>query len=214
MIRPGHPRRQRGLTLVELLVALGIFSLVATGSVTVLTLALSGRDQLEAATDQARELERARSLIRSDLMQLAPRAVRDEDGNAEPALVGGDAREAAAPRPAVATGEVVLMRLTRGGWDNPGALRPRAELQRVTYLVREGQLVRRTRPFLDAAPGTPSQDQVLLDGVADADVAFHDGEGWRDGFAGGPGQVPRAVRLDLDHSAFGPLRQDFLAGPR
>ena len=203
------------MTLVELLVALGIFALVSAASISVLGLALAGRDQLEAATDEARALERVRSLLRADLAQVVPRPVRGPDGATSPALAGGAGLADARPGQAgTAPGETVLLVLTRGGWDDPGNLRPRPELQRVTYLVRGGALVRRTRPYLDAALQTPSQDQVLLEDLTDLAVAFHDGREWRDGYAGSEdgADLPRAVRFAFGHPALGPTRHDFLAG--
>ena len=182
-----------------------------------LGLALSGRDQLEAATDEARALERARALLRADLAQIVPRPARGPDGEPSPALAGGDGLPDTRPGQAgTAPGETVLLALTRGGWDDPGNLRPRPELQRVTYLTRGGVLVRRTRPYLDAALQTPSQDQVLLADLTDLSVAFHDGREWRDGHAGGEDgtDLPLAVRIAFDHPALGPTRHDFLAGPR
>ena len=202
--------RQRGVTLVELLVALGIFALVSTASLAVLTLSLAGRDQLEAATGEARRLERARSLMRADFAQLAPRPVREE-GGAVPAFTGGTTLPDRRPGAAQGADETVLVALTRSGWDDPGNLRPRSELQRVSYLARGGALVRRTRPYLDAAPATPAQDQVLLEGLTDVSVRFHDGQAWRDG-AGEA--LPRAVRIAFDHPGLGPTRHDFLVGPR
>lgn len=204
--------RQRGVTLIELLVALGIFALIGSASIGVLSLALAGRDQLDAATDEARTLERARSLMRADLMQIAPRPVREEEG-AAPAFAGGPALADRRPGDTrVAADETVLLSLTRTGWDDPSNLRPRPELQRVTYLTREGELIRRTRPYLDAAPDTPSQDQVLLSDLTDVSVGFHDGDAWRDGAE--DAELPQAVRIAFDHPTLGPVRNDFLAGPR
>ena len=209
------PRRQRGLTLVELLVALGIFALVSAASTTVLSLAIAGRDQLEASTDEVRRVERARSLLRADLGQLSARPVRDAEGRAEPAFAGGEGiRVPLGAREGQREGEDTLIVLTRTGWDNPGDLRPRATLQRVTWLVRDGALIRRTRPYLDAAAGTPSTDQVVLGDLTSVEVGFYDGQAWRSGFASEEGGAPLAVRLSFDHPGLGPLRNDFLTGPR
>lgn len=209
---------QRGVTLVELLVALGIFAMVSAASMAVLNLALSGREQLERATDEVRELERMRTLMRADLSQIVKRAVREQTGQTTPVMIGGEALGTGGPgsliNAPVSAGEEVLVVLTRSGWDNPGALRPRASLQRVTYLVANGDLIRRTRPFLDADLATPNQDQILLSGLTTAVVAFHDGQEWRPGFASEESQVPRAVRFEIDHPDTGVVRHDFLVGPR
>ena len=203
---------QRGLTLVEMLVALGIFSLIGTASVAVIGVALSGQTQLEAQTEALGRLERTRALLRADLAQVVDRPVREPDGRDGAAFAGGDAL------PEILSDEalgVPLLVLTRGGWTNPGDARPRSELQRVEYRLRDGILIRRSRPFLDAANDTPHTEQVLLDGLDDASAAFWDGQAWRPGFAGEDGTpFPPAMRLTLQHPAYGALTNDFLvAGP-
>ena len=203
---------QRGLTLVEMLVALGIFSLIGTASVAVIGVALSGQTQLEAQTDALGRLERTRALLRADLAQAVNRPVREPDGQDGAAFAGGDALPEALSDETLGT---LLLVLTRGGWANPGDARPRAELQRVEYRLRGDALIRRTRPFLDAAEGTPHTEQVLLNGLGEARAAFWDGQAWRPGFVGAESApFPPAVRVILEHPTYGTLTNDFLvAGP-
>ena len=202
--------RQRGLTLVEMLVALGIFALVGTASVAVISLALDGQTQLEAQTDALGEVERLRALLRADLAQSIERSAREGTGETLPAMGGGDALPLD-PR-ADELGDLLLV-LTRTGWDNPGALRPRSELQRVEYRLRDDALIRRTRPYLDAAPETPHTEQLLLEGIGAVEIAFWDGQTWRPGFAGDDtAPFPPAVRLAFDHPAYARLTNDFLVG--
>ena len=207
--------RQAGLTLVEMLVALGIFALVGTASVAVVGIALSGQEQLTAQTDALGAVERTRSLLRADLAQAVDRPVREgAPGQAVemPALAGGEGLPLGLSDDERGT---LLLTLTRGGWDNPGDARPRAELQRVEYRLRGGDLVRRTRPFLDATDATPHTEQVLLSGLTAAEAAFWDGQDWRPGFASDAGEAfPPAVRLAFEHPGYGRLANDFLVGPR
>ena len=201
--------RQRGLTLVELLVALGIFALVSAASAGVLALAVGGQEQLEASTDELSRLERTRSLLRSDLFQTVNRPVRDEEGGAVPAFAGGDALPDEIGGP---DDERTLLVLTRSGWTNPDGAYPRAELQRVEYLVREGTLLRRTRPYLDAAAGTPAAEEALLSGLTDVELGFWDGTRWAPGYASGQGPFAPAVRLAFTHPSLGSMRFDMLVG--
>jgi general secretion pathway protein J len=94
-------------------------------------------------------VQRAMQVLQRDLLQISPRGVRD---------VLGD------PLPAVVIDADGLLELTRLGWRNPLA-QQRAELQRVTYLLEDGDLYRVYWPVLDRAPDSTPLRQQLLDDV-------------------------------------------------
>lgn len=205
---------QRGLTLVEVLVALAIFSAVSAIGVAAMGLAARGSEQLDRAMERVSAVDRMRGLLRADLYQLVDRSVYEADTDRRrPAFIGGDALD-----------EVIgdrdgepLLGLVRGGWPNPGAEEPRPGLQAVTYLVRDGQLVRRTRPYLDAVIDTPVRDDVLLSGLKDVEIAFFEdgrwfpetGRAFADDDEDG---VPVALRLRFNHPDYGPMEHLFLIG--
>lgn len=187
----------KGFTLVEMLVALLIFSGLAATGVAVMSLAADNRAIVQGRMDRLASFQRARALLKADIEQAAERPTRDVAGQlSRDAMGGGDGAE-------------VLLFLTRRGFDNPDA-EPRASLQYVEYRLDRGKLERRVRPFLDGAPlGEP---QVLLDGVDSAEVAFYSRGEWRSTWTSATGSVlPRAVRVQMDVKGFGPVRQLFLA---
>lgn len=202
---------QRGLTLVELLVALMVFAFVSAAAVGVMHQAGQGEARLKEVTATLAELERARALLRQDLLQIAARPYRDPGSTAlMPAMLGG---ERARARFEEEEGEVLLMAFVRRGWSNPGAAKPRASLQHVTYLVRDDTLIRRTRPFLDAVHQTPVTEQILFEEVRNVRIAFLLGTRWRSDWQSAQGETaPWAVRLEMTHPVYGDLVQDFLAG--
>ncbi|MEE4208522.1 MAG: prepilin-type N-terminal cleavage/methylation domain-containing protein, partial [Parvularcula sp.] len=63
-------KQQRGLTLVEVLVALAIFAAVSAIGVAAIGLAANGGAQLGEASERIGEVERLRILMRSDLDHL------------------------------------------------------------------------------------------------------------------------------------------------
>ena len=71
----------QGFTLVEVLVALFIFSLISLGTMTALTTALRGQAQLKEATETIAQIETARALMKSDMANLILRNNRDAYGN-------------------------------------------------------------------------------------------------------------------------------------
>lgn len=188
-----------GFTLVEALVALALFALIATAGATVLSMSIDNRFAVHAASERTAAVQRTRSLLKADLGQAVTRRTRDRNG--EPRALPLDG--AAAP------GDPVLV-LTRAGWTNPGDA-PRSSLQRVEYRLEAGRLERRVSPFLDGSrPGPP---QLLLTGVSDLTVAFlQDGQASPVPIPGPTGAPPDAVRLTLTLEGYGPVTQLFLIG--
>lgn len=147
-----------GFTLVEILVALFIFSLISVGSLSAMSTSLQGKAQIEAQTDKMRQLDLARAIMVADMSALESRAVRDPLGGYEPYIFEG--------------GSDVLMRFTRNGRDNPGALAPRGDVQRVEYIFESGQLIRRARLNANPAQNTGYTSRTLLDGLTAAELRF------------------------------------------
>jgi general secretion pathway protein J len=141
--------RQRGFTLLEVLVAIAIFALMYVMAQQFFSRILTDRDLLD---DKARVLEarqRALLVLVQDFEQLIARPVRDKLGDLEPALVGNSQG----------------VEFTHLGWANPFSLQQRSNMQRVRYVFYDHQLVRRYWPVLDANVGTRPVDTVLLDKV-------------------------------------------------
>ena len=105
-------RGQRGVTLPELLIALFIFALISGAAVYTLRLSIDGREQLAGADASVRDLQMLRIILREDVLQLAPRAARDEYGNLPPAqFLGGAGFSFRAP----VEGETPLIAFVRDG---------------------------------------------------------------------------------------------------
>jgi general secretion pathway protein J len=210
------PRRQSGLTLPELLVALLVFSAVAAASVGALRLGVEARDQLKEAERRLAEMQIANVIMKEDFAQVRARIVRDEFGEpARAAFRGGiEARPRSEP-----AGERRLLAFVRAGWSNPGFDAPRSSLQYVEYLEKDGALVRRIRPFLDDARGQPRFDRTLLSEVADVRFRFLAGEvrgglDWIDLWPapGGGAGPPAAVSLAFVSSRYGAVEERFWIG--
>lgn len=184
----------KGFTLVEMMVALLIFGLVAAAGVGLMTFSVDNQETVRARTDRLAQFQRARALLKADLSQAAARRTRGPDGRLSAEAFGG--------------GEGALLAFVRRGWDNPDA-DPRASLQYVEYRLAEGRLERRVRPALDGAELGPPQ--VLLTGVRAASVALaHKGQWLETLPAEAQAAPPQAVRVDLELSDLGPVSQLFL----
>ena len=82
------PRRRGGFTLLELLVSLAIFALLATMAYTALNMVLNMRKEVEKRADRLTELQTAFMVMERDIEQAIARPIRDDLGDEQAALKG------------------------------------------------------------------------------------------------------------------------------
>ncbi len=195
---------ESGFTLVEMMVALFVFGMIASGAVLLLRFSvdseIASRDRLEEIAD----MRRFTAVLNADLAQAVPRTSRDMRGLRRNAFETRDDAD-----------DTLVMRLTRGGWTNfEGSARP--SLQLVEYHLKNGVLERRTQPMLDGS--LPSEGGIVTQGVTEAKLRFRDSRGvWSDEWEPElPEALPVAVEMILsrskDGAALGPMRLVVLVG--
>ena len=141
-----------GFTLLEVLIALAIFSVMSMMAYGGLKTLLNARNGTEQAAIRLNEIQMAFLLIQQDMEYMAPRSVRVGYGT-EPAYAGDSELE-------------YLIAFTRGGNSTPRRS-GRSGLYRVAYQREEEQLIRLVWPTLDRVDSSVPQKMVLLNGVAD-----------------------------------------------
>ncbi|MDQ2696255.1 MAG: type II secretion system minor pseudopilin GspJ [Pseudomonadota bacterium] len=151
-------RRPAGFTLLELLVALAVFAIMAVAAYAGLDSVLATQAGVERTAARLARLQLAYGILERDVEQAVNRGVRDEFGDAQGAFIGnsraGDALE-----------------FTRGGWSNPRQ-QPRASLQRVAYRLEDNRLLRRHWNVLDRGGRDEPEEAVLLEDVDEVQVRF------------------------------------------
>ena len=153
--------RQRGFTLLEMLVALGVFAVLGVMSTQMVSGILAVHQTATTRGERLAEIERAMGMMERDLVEIAARGVRDGMGDAIPALqVGGGP----------------LLELTRAGHRNPLGEK-RGELQRVAYVLEDGTLYRYYWAVLDRAEDSVPTVQTLLANVDAAEANVIDVSG-------------------------------------
>lgn len=195
--------RERGFTLLEMLVAIAVFAVLAAVAYGSLDALVSQYRLGEVQVARMTDLRRAMSLLDNDMTQAQPRGVREEfHGDAMHALSAGE--DKAYP-----------LELTRAGWSNPGGA-TRSDLQRVAWTLNGEVLTRMHWVMLDRAPESPPVVTRLLDGVERASWRLLDRDGeWHetwpplDHAEGVHDDLPRAVELTLELRDWGEITRVF-----
>lgn len=190
-----------GFTLLELLIALAVFAIMATAAYSGLRNVLFTRAVVEEQNRRLAAVQLAVFRLEQDIQQTTPRSVRDEYGDPQPALRGGDLLDDA-------------LILTRAGWDNPLG-QSRATLQRVAYRLREGRLWRLHWGVLDRGGSATPRETLLLDQVREFRTRFLDQDNaWRNDWPppadhsaddNPPNPPPRAVEITLTLEDWGAI---------
>lgn len=192
-------RPEGGFTLVELVVALFIFGVLAAAGVSLLAFSVRAQGAAGERLDEVAAVRRVGAILTADLAQAAPRLTRDAAGEQQVAFVGGTGRK----------GEIALA-FVRRGWANSNNA-PRASLQKVEYRLVEDRIERRAFPMLDGAD--PQRPATIISGVRSLAFRYRTGADWRERWnATRPGALPRAVEAVIDIEGIGPVRQLFLTG--
>ena len=197
-------REQRGFTLLELLIAISIFALLASIAYGGLSIVLTSREHTEAIADRLGELQIALVIMQRDIEQATTRSVRDEYGDRKKAFLSNSD-----------TGS--YLELTSNGHTNP-LKRVRSSLQRVAYHFSEGELTRSIWPVLDAPQEAVPNKSILLNNLTDVRFRYLDPDlqwqqQWPSEAYSGSGEqtpvLPVAVELTLEYKEWGEIKRLF-----
>ncbi|WP_150048506.1 MULTISPECIES: type II secretion system minor pseudopilin GspJ [Methylomonas] len=182
-----------GFTLLELLIAMAVFAIMAAMAYGGLRAVMQTRLDTQNRARQLREVQQAFYWLNEDLQQAVARPVRDELGDSLTAFQGG-------------MGEDVLS-LTRSTpeWlpDSGG----RSNLQRVVYRFRNGMLYRGVWNALDRTPQSRIVQRRILE-ARSLQLRFYGGD-WSGYWPVAGAALPRAVEVNVELPGLGTLRRVF-----
>ncbi len=196
----------RGFTLLELIVAIAIFAIVAVLAYGGLNSVLNQRRGIEDRLNRIATLQKAYMRMRADFQQIRNRSVRDPYGDQLPALY--------------VTPSSPMLEFTRGGWRNP-LFQPRSSQERVSYRVNDAKLLRDSWRVLDRVQGSEPNELVMLEGVDEIAWRFFGPDGsWQPNWPPlnslnlntNSVSPPTAIEITLKTRDWGQLRFLFKSG--
>lgn len=203
--------RQSGFTLVEVLVTMAIFAVIGIASYQVLSQMVSTEQQSSERREALEQLQFSQLLMQQDIRQIVAKPTRPNDTEVTHQYLSNDVGYFDSERGVLA--------FVRSGFDNPGDVLPRAELQPVIYRVMNGQLQRVSYSFVNDRSNEPTI-QTLLDGVTDLSFRFYRDAGQSDGNRGldqgwnaewrTEGDLPKAIEVTLQTEKYGEIKRVFL----
>jgi len=188
-------------TLIEMVLAIGVASIVLIAVNTALFASLRLRDTTADAVDAATPLDQAATFIRRDLECV----VTPTNGTSK--VLSGDFRVGNVSSPGVPEPVAIEMFTATGALSGSA---PWGDIQRVTYELKQStdrnatgkDLVRSVVRNLLTMTTPDVQDQLLLSGVQEVKFSCFDGAQWQDtwdttGVTSTYTNLPLAVRVDI-----------------
>lgn len=197
-------RRQLGFTLIEILVSIAIFAMIAVASTAILSNVIGASEESQEAIFELEQIQRAMMVFEQDIYQAVARPIRTAGQDNSQVFLGG-------------LGEFDSLDdgfgFVRTGWHNPQWRLPRSTMQSVAYrLNQDNQLERLHTIFVDSMAGTEPKSRVLLEGITGFNVEYaklnsRKEVAWDNEYAGE--QLPQGIAIEISSESFGTIRREF-----
>lgn len=183
---------KHGFTLLEVLIALFIFTIVSIIMSKALQTVFRSQHQVEMSSTRFAELNLALTLMANDLDQIIDRPV-NVNTIVENSVIGTN----------------TILTFTHAGLSNPLGQETRSTLQRTRYLLQQNQLQRITWPALDQTPYTKSSTRIMLNDINHLEFEYLNKDNqfqykWTDA------ELPRAIRVSFEIEGLGRMSQLFV----
>jgi general secretion pathway protein J len=195
-------KTNKGFTLLEILIALAVFAVLAVITSSALFSTFNTRSKINTQADRLNQIQLGMSLLQRDLQQVIDREVRGNDMRTFPILVG-------LPK---------YLEVTRDGLINPGELQKRSTLKRLALVCGKDSLIRRSWLTLDTPNRTAYQDKVIFVNLTSCQFSYINQhlqtfKEWRENMVNQdqrPEPFPKAIQLNITFEDWGNMNLMFL----
>lgn len=190
---------QAGFTLIEVVISLAVFAIVGTMAFSGLNVTLKQQVRLTERAEQIKDLQLTLKYLERDINQIARRSIRDQFGDQQFAFTAD---------------RDFFVSFTFSGWRNPAGL-SRSNLQRVSYEIRDQELIRHTWNRLDGMIVENARSTPLLKDITEIEWSFlNEQNNWINQWPpindqGSDVTLPRAVSVSLNIASWGEITRLF-----
>jgi general secretion pathway protein J len=188
----------QGFTLLEVLIALFIFTIVSIIMVSGLRTVLNSQAVTTIQADKLANLQLTLLLLSRDIEQAINRPVTNAKGNIDPGLIGTP----------------TSLAFTHAGMVNPKGQLQRSTLQRTQYVFEKNNLIRNTWQVLDQSAKTLPSVRIMLDNLTNLRFEYLNPQGkfTNNLPEGGISQtaLPSGIRVHLTIKNWGTITQFYL----
>lgn len=182
-------KKSLGFTLIEILIALTIFSIMATITSSVLYAVFQSRDKTISHAVKLSEVQMAFVLIERDLTQIVNHPIKT-----------------ALTKESAVLGEENIIHFTRGGIVNPLNSKKESTFNRVIYLLENGIFLRKNQMAVNTNQTISHYEKILLTDITELRFNYIDANNqvlshWYNK------KLPKAIRITIKTKQWGKLSQ-------
>jgi general secretion pathway protein J len=192
--------KEQGFTLLEVLIAIAIFSMISMSSFSIFNTVIKSNESSTIRTDRINELQRGFLLIERDLLQIAKRSIRLNGEEPQEDFLYADNNSFSDSQSTLA--------FVRHGWTNPGLLLPRSNMQSVAYQLNDETFERLHFNFVDAIQGQEPKIRKLITEIEALNFEFYYDKKWQKEMI--KKTLPKAIAVELMTKDYGLIRKEFL----
>jgi len=198
-----YQKRQKGLTLLELLVSLAIVAMIGLATAYTLRNSIVSEARITERAEGLQMLDYALSVLRLDLEQAIARPFKDElgKGSSQPLIGYHDE----------VPGRAHLLSFVKTGRRTLPASIHVSRLEHVSYYFSDNKLFRSSSTVPTPLDDSQNTKRVLLSGLKSVRFYYYD-SGWNEEWSVYKVQahLPKAVRVVLDTEMWGEVSQVIL----